>query len=303
MTKPNFFIVGAPKCGTTALSEYLRGHPMIFLCDPKEPRYFSEDLDQNRYVRTLADYLELFRHAEPQHTVIGEASVDYLYSSVALANIRAFDPDAKIVAIVRNPIDMAASLHRQLLFARYEDEPDFERAWHLQASRRQGRNIPKACRAPQYLQYAEACRLGFQVQRLLATFPPAQVKVLVFDDLIVDTAEVYRDVLQFLGLPDDGRTSFERINEAKQARWNWAAGLIARGKPWAVSLALKFRTATGLNPLPLMKRATAFNETRAVKKQFSGKFRKELVTAFQADIQLLSRLLERDLSHWFSSDD
>lgn len=302
MKKPNFFIVGAPKCGTTALSEYLRGHPQVFLSDPKEPRFFAGDMDQHRYVRTLDDYLALFRPAGSQHTVIGEASVDYLYSSVALANIRAFNPEARIVAIVRNPVDMAISLHRQLLFARYENQPDFELAWQLQASRRQGHNIPAECRAPMYLQYADACRLGFQVEQLLATFPRAQVKVLVFDDLIADTAAVYRDVLRFLGLPDDGRSSFERINEAKQARWAWAAGLIARGKPWAVSAALKFRTATGLNPLPLMKRALAFNETKAVKQQISGKFRKELVAAFQEDVQLLSELLGRDLTHWLSSD-
>lgn len=302
MKKPNFFIVGAPKCGTTALSEYLRSHPQIFLSDPKEPRYFAEDMDPHRYVRTLDAYLELFRHASPEQTVLGEASVDYLYSSLALANIRTFNPDAKIIAIVRNPIDMAISLHRQLLFAHYEDEADFELAWHLQTSRRQGRHIPADCRAPMYLQYADACKLGLQVERLVSTFPSTQIQVIVFDDLIANTAAVYRDVLKFLGLPDDGRTSFERVNEAKQPRSAWAAKLIARGKPWAVSVALKFRSATGLNPLPLMKRAMAFNETKIEKKNIAKEFRLELTETFRTDIELLSYLLQRDLSNWLRID-
>ncbi len=303
MKKPNFFIVGAPKCGTTALSEYLRNHPQIFLSDPKEPRYFAEDMGQHRYVTTLPDYLNLFRHAKPEQTVIGEASVDYLFSSVALTSIHEFNPEAKIVALVRNPLDMAMSLHRQLLFAHFEDEPDFEKAWQLQDCRRQGRNIPAVCRAPMFLQYAESCRLGFQIERLMETFPAQQVKIIVFDDLIADTAAVYRDVLSFLGLPDDGRTSFERINEAKQFKSAWVAKSIARVKPWAVAQTLKFRSATGLNLLPLMKRATTFNEEKLVKQNISREFRLELIDTFQADIALLSKLLHRDFSNWLAIDD
>lgn len=303
MTRPNLFIVGAPKCGTTALSEYLRGHPQVFLCDPKEPRYFAEDMDQHRYVRTLEDYLALFKAARPQHSVVGEASVDYLYSSVALAHIRAFAPDARIVAMVRNPIDMAASLHRQLLFTGYENEPDFVRAWQLQAGRRAGRDIPAGCRAPMYLQYAEACRLGVQVQRLLATFPREQVKLIVFDDFAANPRAVYRDLLAFLGLPDDGRDSFERINEAKQPRSAWLGRLIARGKPGAVALALRLRATTGCNLLPLMKRASSINETKADKRALPPGLRRELAETFRDDVRLLSELLGRNFDHWLNGHD
>lgn len=303
MRRPNFFIVGAPKCGTTALSEYLRTHPKIFLCEPKEPHFFAEDMDRHRYVRTLEEYLNLFKAAGPGYEIIGEASVGYLFSSVALTNIHEFDPAAKVIAMVRNPIDMAPSLHRQLLFARYEDEPDFEKAWNLQESRRRGQHIPPGCRAPAFLQYAESCRLGSQIQRLLNIFPASQLKVIVFDDFIADTGKVYREVLDFLGLPDDRREDFERINEAKRFRSERLAGLIATCKPLAVSFAVKLRTATGLNLLPWMKRALVVNEEKADKKNLSTGLGVALADTFRSDIELLSTLIGRDLSFWLGAND
>jgi hypothetical protein len=298
MKKPSFFIVGAPKCGTTALSEYLRTHPYIFLSDPKEPRYFAEDMDAHRYVRTLDDYLALFADATPQQRMLGEASVDYLYSDVALRRIRAFNPEAKIIALVRNPVDMVTSLHRQLLFAQFEDEPDFGRAWQLQAERKQGRHVPSLCRAPAYLQYADACKLGAQVERLLRIFPTEQVKIILLDDLATDTAAVYRNVLGFLGLPDDGKLRFERVNEAKQVRFPPLARAIASMKPMGMACAMKVRSVTGLNVIPLLKRLISINEEKAMKQELSPALRQELIDAFRADVELLSHLLHRDLSHW-----
>ena len=73
--RPNFFIVGAPKCGTTALSHYLRQHPRIFFSLPKEPHYFATDLPRYRMVTHEPAYLEYFRGAGPQHTAVGEGSV------------------------------------------------------------------------------------------------------------------------------------------------------------------------------------------------------------------------------------
>lgn len=298
MKRPNFFIVGAPKCGTTALSEYLRSHPDIFLCDPKEPHYFSEDMDQHRYVKKLDSYLDLFQHAAEDKKIIGEASVGYLFSDVALSNIYNFNPNAKIIAMVRNPIEAAISSHRQLLYARYENEPDFENAWRLQASRKLGQNIPSTCRAPAFLQYADACRFGRQIERLMRTFPDKQIKVIVFDDFISDTAKVYREVLDFLELPHDGRDSFPRINEAKQPRSEWMARWISASKPLAVRLGMRFRALTGVNLLPLMRKALVLNEDKALKTGISEAFHRELAESYREDVALLSTLLKRDLSSW-----
>lgn len=75
MRKPTFFIIGAPKCGTTALSEYLREHPNVFVSIPKEPHYFAEDFVRYRRVETLKDYMDIFRSASDKHFTVGEVSV------------------------------------------------------------------------------------------------------------------------------------------------------------------------------------------------------------------------------------
>ena len=110
MPIPNFFIVGAPKCGTTALCEYLKYHPNVFMSTPKEPHYFAEDFERYRHVKTEDKYLALFGDCNDRHLMIGEASVFYLRSTRAVSLIRDFNPDAKIIVMLRNPVDMVYSL-------------------------------------------------------------------------------------------------------------------------------------------------------------------------------------------------
>lgn len=165
---PNFFIVGAPKCGTTAVSEYLRNHPSIFMSFPKEPHHFSDDFAQFREYRRLDDYMKLFRGRTQDHLIVGEASVWYLYSSSAVKSIYEFNKDAKILVMLRNPIDFVCSLHSQLLFAFNEDRPDFAEAWNLQEDRAKGINLPKTCIAPQFLQYRAVAKFGAQLEHFLS---------------------------------------------------------------------------------------------------------------------------------------
>src|SRR3954467_10896207 len=82
--RPTFMIVGAPKCGTTALYEYLQTHPQVFITDPKEPLYFAEDVGAHRNIFKRAEYDALFSEVHPHHKAIGEASAWYLHSAVAL---------------------------------------------------------------------------------------------------------------------------------------------------------------------------------------------------------------------------
>lgn len=113
MRRPNTFIVGAPKCGTTALSTYLSEHREVFLSDPKEPNYFCSDLPERQVVSQMEDYLTLFEGALDGHSVVMEASTWYLVSRVAVANIMEFEPRARLIVMVRNPIDLVHSLHWQ----------------------------------------------------------------------------------------------------------------------------------------------------------------------------------------------
>src|ERR1017187_7380133 len=147
---PDFVIVGAPKCGTTAAFATLQKHPQLFLPDIKEPHYFAYDFPGYRGVRTVEDYDRLFADAERKQ-LRGEASVSYLSSKEATAAILRRRPDAKFIALVRNPLDMFVSWHNQCLKALDEDEQDPERAWMLQSERAQGRRIPRLCKEPSFL--------------------------------------------------------------------------------------------------------------------------------------------------------
>ena len=130
--KPNLFIIGAPKCGTTAKAHYLSEHPDVFMCPEKEPHYFNTDLNYKRGKSDdLEEYLNLFSGAT-EEKIVGEASVWYLYSKEAVRNILEFNPNAKFIIMVRNPIKMAPSLHQQLFYNGRETEKDFNKAWCLQ---------------------------------------------------------------------------------------------------------------------------------------------------------------------------
>src|SRR2546430_2774457 len=113
--KPDFFIVGAPKAGTTALYSYLKQHPELFMCNPKEPQFFARDIcGHQRKVTTLLEYL---RHFEDTHGVaVGEASTCYLGSPGAAQEIRAFCGKARIIIMLRNPIDVMYAEHSERLF-------------------------------------------------------------------------------------------------------------------------------------------------------------------------------------------
>ena len=160
--RPNFFILGAPKCGTTALSAYLREHPRVFVSQPKEPHYFCDDFDYYYAPgqRSEAHYLGLFADADERHLAVGEASVWYLYSATAARNIIAFAPDARIIVMVRNPVELVPSLHSQLRYMLDEAEPDPAAAWDLLDARARGEGLPDTVRVPEFLQYRDAARLG-----------------------------------------------------------------------------------------------------------------------------------------------
>ena len=301
MKKPNFFIVGAPKCGTTALYSYLCTHPNIFLPRWKEPHLFASDLREGRsWTRTLDEYLRLFRKAKPCHIAIGEASVAYLFSQVAIPKIHEFNPEARLLAMVRNPIEMTQSHHLQALYNFNEDEEDFEKAWNLQKTRRRGERIPSTCRNPVFLQYAKVASLGEQIERLLKVFPREQVRVVVFDDFTNSTLSVYKDILEFLGVPYDGRTEFPKVNVRKAHRYRFFARLLLRPPRFLNTIAVWMRKLLRTHQLGIGTALTNLAKKRVEEKTLSHEFKQELAETFRKDVELLSRLLDRDLSHWLA---
>jgi hypothetical protein len=294
MKEPNFFILGAPKCGTTSLANWLGEHPQVFLPRIKEPFFFNTD-HGHRGVKEWRDYRDLFVSAGPEHRAIGEASVFYLYSDVAVQQIEGRFDEPKYIVAVRNPSDMAPSLHEQLLFTNDEHVEEFERAWQLSDQRLEGTGVTRLCREPKILAYKTICCLGSQLQRLVRTVPAGRVLVVVLDDIKADPRAEYLKILDFLGVDDDGRTAFPVRNVAKERRWP------------GMGRATKFlhRVRRKL-PIPrlginLISKLDAVNRTDRPRIPLEPSFHRELKRFFREDVRLLGDILERDLSSWTDS--
>lgn len=298
MRKPNFFIIGAPKCGTTSLAHYLAENAKIFMAVPKEPHYFSVDIP-NRPVDEISHYLSLFGGATDVHLAVGEASTSYLRSRAAVENILQMSPDAKFIVMLRNPVDMAYALHAELLASAQENEPDFERAWNLQATRKLGKSVPRMCRNPEVLQYRDVCSIGTQVERLLGQVPGANVHVILVDDFASDSLQTYRATLAFLGVPYDGRTEFPAYNTNKQPRSRLFLMAIETLRSLRIALAKRYGLRNGLGLLRLVESLNA----RAVRRfPLSPKFKAMLVAEFGDEIQKIASFTGRDLSDWMNVD-
>lgn len=300
MPSPDFFIIGAPKCGTTALSEYLRRHPLIGFSQPKEPVYFCTDFPNVRNFTEEGEYLaQCFGHCrDREYRAIGEGSTAYIYSAEAIPNILAFQPAAKFIVMLRNPIDMVYALHAQKLLSLEEDVTDFERAWSLQARRLEGECLPKFCREPKLLAYANLGRLGAHLERVFAQVPEAQRKVLLFEDFVQHTRAVYLEVLAFLGVPDDHREEFPPINESQQARVQGLYEFGHRPPEKLINLVGALKRCLGIERLNILSRMLEWNVRKTQRKPLSPAMMKTLSEAFSGDIDLLAALLGRDLSHW-----
>lgn len=304
-----FFLVGAPRCGTTALSRYLRKHPRICFSVPKETHFLASAPD--RPVEQLRrTYLEaFFSHRAPQHLRLGEGSVSTLYSDDAIRRARALDPEARFVAMVRSPVDLLPSYHQRMLYLLDEDQRDFATAWELQKARGQGEHLPPRCRDGRLLQYAEVGRLGARIERLFALAGRERCLVLVHDDLRAEPAALYAQVLAFLGLEHDGRTKFPRRLESRTFRSLALQRLLMR-PPVPLARAVlrakaqkeRAKTLSGVKRTPwpkrLRSRLLAWNSIPAPPAPLPPELREALRETFRDDVAHLGRLLGRDLSHW-----
>lgn len=192
----DFFIVGAPKCGTTSLAAWLRQHPQIYM-PLGETNFLSTDLEMRRTVESWEEYYGLFVNV-PEYILIGEKSVSYLYSEVAAKTILSFGRHTKVIILLRNPVDMLWSIHGQLCRNGDETEFDFRKAWQLESERRKGRKIPKNSPAVCFLFYRMMGSYFRHVKRYLDLFGPNRAKIIIFEGLISKPKEAYRDILDFL---------------------------------------------------------------------------------------------------------
>lgn len=301
--RPNFFVAGAPKCGTTALVEYLRPHPQVFISALKEPHYFATDIDGLRNIRREGDYEALFENADKSHRAIGEGSVFYLYSEQALARILSYAPEARIIVMLRNPVELISSLHSQYLYSRNEDVGDLGQAWDLIGPRARGQHIPRLCRDAKLLRYDRVARLGEQLERLLTLFPPDQVMWIYFDDFIRDTRHEYLRTLRFLGLEDDEKESFPAVNQNKRHRVGALGDFTQRPPRRLVNAGLRIKEVLGIQHLGLLNRLREMNRVAGRRPKLAPELREKILETYRDDIRRLSRLTGRSLDHWLGESE
>jgi hypothetical protein len=295
---PNLFIIGAPKCGTTAMSHYLAGHPDIFMSEQaglKEPTFYNTDrVVIRRRVESRAEYDALFAVAPTDAVYLGEASATYLDSEVAVSGILQDSPNARLIVLVRNPVEIVAALHNQHV-KKGRDIHDLESAWKLQAARRHGTRMPPGFEKQRNdsLQYARVARLGEQVQRLFGRASPDQVRVIVYDDFKTSPQKVYQSLLEWLQLPDDDRVEFPVLNARVRYRSRALEESLQRLR--RIRERLGFPGGLGIHAV-----INRFN-SQVSRPPLEPAFRRELEEYFRDDVRLLSELIGRDLSHWVSA--
>ena len=309
------FFVGAPRCGTTSLAKWLRGHPEACLSRPKEPHFFAmKDLrglslpELRRVVRN--DYLDRFFPHRHGSSVLSEGSVSYLYAPERLEPVLRLWPRAKFIICVRNPLQMVPSLHQRHFVNGDENVRDFGRAWALVQERRNGRQIPRSCLDPRFLDYWEAGHLGKHVEKFLNVIGRERCLISIFDDLAADPRSEYRRVLRFLGLKDDGKEMFERHAESRDCRIPWLQRLLQRPPKFAMGLVdsddlhnPRFAETVGPVLRKILDMRTAildWNEVPAERPKVDATTLEEMRVMYRDDVALLSKLVQRDLSHWLS---
>lgn len=289
MKRPDLFIVGAPKCGTSALFYYLKQHPQIFMACGKELHFFGTDV---RYPKrpTLDQYLLNFAEARDESRV-GEASTSYLFSRSAAREIRAFNPSARIVIMLRNPVEMMYSLHSEMLYWLNEDIEDFKTALEAEEQRKQGLLWPRRVHIIDYLFYRNVAHFTEQVRRYMEVFGRDAVRVIVHDDFKADPQHVFGQTLSFLGVDPAFRPPFDQVNLNKRVRNKALQKFVldppgpARWLPKRLNEVI-FGRIRGLN--------TAFEPRRPM----DIELRHSLQAEFLPEVQALSDLLGRDLTHW-----
>jgi Sulfotransferase family len=303
---PDFFIVGHPKSGTTALYEMLRSHPQIYMPDFKEPRFFASDLP-SRFTekasgeppQTRDDYLSLFDSASAAQRV-GEASTAYIWSKTAAGLIAKDQPSARIIVILREPASFVQSMHLQLLQIRVEKERSLRKALALEDARRRGKHLPAVVsRWPQVLLYTDRVKYVEQLRRYHAVFPREQVLVLIYDDFRRHNETTVRAVLRFLDVDDTAAIEVTEANPTvrmRSVRLDETVRAVSVGRhplARAVRSSVKALTPAGvrLQAHRAIRRQVVFGAPRAPDEAVMLELRRR----FKAEVVAVSEYLGRDL--------
>lgn len=286
LSRPNFFIVGAAKCGTSSIANYIGQHPDIFISPIKEPYYF---VSQSHFDQE-ADYLELFEGVKNEK-LIGEASTGYLYDELSPKLIKGFCPAAKIIVLLRNPIDMAFSLWKYMT-AHGGERLSFEDALNEESNRKENRSMSSFSGRRENYYYVERARYFSQVKRYVDTFGADSVKILLFEEFINSPIATCQDVFDFLETSNRFEPTISVINAGGAARFRWLRYLKNRRYPFLRRV------------IPIKARHVArvfvrdINVVRSEGVRMTDEIRDLLHSKFRDDVALLQDLTGNKFQVW-----
>src|SRR4029077_7185076 len=247
---------------------------------------------------TLEQYLLLFAAAQPEQR-IGEASSSYLWSQTAAKEIAQAQPEARIIAILREPASFLRSLHLQLLQTHVETSRDLRKAMALEPARREGRRIPRRSHRPQLLQYSEHVRYVEQLRRYRARFPPEQMLTLIYDDFRSDNEATVRSVFRFLDVEETFPIEPIKANPTVRMRSQRLDDIVHGVSVGAGPLSRAVKGAVNaITPQKLRRAALRTPQRRVVHgspKPVDESFMIELRRRFKGEVVALSEYLDRDL--------
>lgn len=292
MDGPDFFMVGAPKCGTTAMHQFLRQHPQVFLPEQKELHFHGSDLASLPSTLTPDQHAALFRDTGGAARV-GETCIWALYSTRAAREIRAARPDARIIVMLRHPIDVMHANHSEFLYQAIEDIGRFDRALAAERRRRRGRGIPWSSIPGALYLYRAVATFSEQVERYLDEFGPGRVHLVLHDDLRRDPAETYRGVLRFLEVDPSFTPDLKVINPNKRVRSVRLQHALYNPTTWGWKLLKRHchRPTVGR----LIGAAARWNVSLAPRGPMDPALRQRLEAEFTPEIERLGKLIGRDL--------
>jgi hypothetical protein len=288
MIKPNFLIVGAAKCGTTSVYEYLRGHPEVFMPMMKEPCFFSSA----GRIETFDQYLSLFSSVKDEKA-IGEASTAYLYDKSTPQQILDYlGKDIKLIILLRNPIDMSRSLWAFMVRNGLETL-SFEDAINEEHNRISDPFFRHRAGTWIYqFAYIDRAKYAEQVQRYLQNFTKENLRIYIFEEFFQDISSHYRDLCNFLGINDEYKPKFKIFNPAGKARSKFVQSVIVNRTVWKEKLRpfipMFFRHW-------LLRKIIYINIKQDALPEFSRNQRQFLWKFFEEDVRRLEELLGRNL--------
>jgi len=297
--KPNFFIVGAAKSGTTSMHFYLKQHPEIFMTEQKETNYFvfkgkrvefkgpEDDKYINKYsITQLDEYLKLFEGVKNEK-IIGESSPSYLYyAKIAAKNIKEFNPNAKILIVLRNPMERAFSAYQHLV----RDKREF--LGFYEALKEEEKRKQKKWEFIWH--YKRAGLYADSVKIYKENFPSENVFIVIFEEFIKNPLKILKKILNFLDVRDDFVPYFSYIHNVSRVEKDFLYNTVNTEKfiffkniirlfiPRKYRLLIKYK-------INLMAKEKIKIDERS--KEYLKEF-------FREDVLKLSNLLNKDLTFW-----